>query len=121
MTTGLIYAFAGVLLFVLGAAGVVLLAHLLRRILAFNLMGSGTFLVLVGLSQRDGGVDPVSQAMVLTGIVVAVASTALALGLMRALAARTGRTELGAGAADTPPDEAPRSASGNAPEESRDV
>jgi multicomponent Na+:H+ antiporter subunit C len=83
MTPGLIYALAGVLLFALGLAGVFLLTHALRRILAFNLMGSGAFLTLVGLAQRDGGVDPVPQAMVLTGIVVAVAATALALTLAR--------------------------------------
>jgi multicomponent Na+:H+ antiporter subunit C len=86
MTPGLIYALAGVALFAMGLAGVVLLAQALRRILAFNLMGSGAFLVLVGLAQRDGGVDPVPQAMVLTGIVVAVAATALALALARRLA-----------------------------------
>ena len=85
MTPGLIYAVTGLLLFVLGAAGVVLLAHALRKILAFNVMGSGAFLVLVGLAQRAGGVDPVPQAMVLTGIVVAVAATALALALVRRL------------------------------------
>ncbi len=94
MSTGLLYAMAGALLFVLGAAGVILLAHLLRKILAFNVMGSGAFLVLVGLAQRDGPADPVPQAMVLTGIVVAVAATALALGVMRAMHARTGRTHL---------------------------
>jgi len=86
MTPGLIYALAGVALFVLGLAGVVVLNQALRRILAFNLMGSGAFLTLVGLAQRDGGVDPVPQAMVLTGIVVAVAATALALALARRLA-----------------------------------
>lgn len=85
MTPGLLYALAGAALFVLGLAGVILLEHVLRRILAFNLMGSGAFLVLVGLAQRDGGVDPVPQAMVLTGIVVAVAATALALALARRL------------------------------------
>jgi multicomponent Na+:H+ antiporter subunit C len=85
MTPGLIYALTGILLFVLGGAGVVLLAQALRKVLAFNLMGSGAFLVLVGLAQRDGGVDPVPQAMVLTGIVVAVAATALALALLRRL------------------------------------
>jgi multicomponent Na+:H+ antiporter subunit C len=85
MSAGLIYALAGVLLFVMGAAGVVMLDHLLRKILAFNLLGSGAFLVLVGLAQRAGGVDPVPQAMVLTGIVVSVAATALALALARRL------------------------------------
>jgi multicomponent Na+:H+ antiporter subunit C len=89
MTPGLTYALTGILLFVLGGVGVVLLAQALRKVLAFNLMGSGAFLVLVGLAQRDGGVDPVPQAMVLTGIVVAVAATALALALLRRLHALT--------------------------------
>lgn len=97
MSTGLLYALAGALLFALGAAGVIVLAHLLRKILAFNVMGSGAFLVLVGLAQRTGVPDPVPQAMVLTGIVVAVAATALALGLARALHARTGRGTLAEG------------------------
>jgi multicomponent Na+:H+ antiporter subunit C len=90
LTSGLIFASAGALLFVMGVAGVILLDHLLRRILAFNLMGSGVFLVLVGLAQRSGVPDPVPQAMVLTGIVVAVAATALALALARRLFKLTG-------------------------------
>jgi multicomponent Na+:H+ antiporter subunit C len=94
MTSGLLFALVGIALFALGAAGVVLIAHLLRRILAFNLMGSGAFLVLVGLAQRNNVPDPVPQAMVLTGIVVSVAATALALALARRLQALTGRLEL---------------------------
>ena len=94
MTSGLIFALAGAALFTMGMAGVVLIEHLLRRVLAFNLMGSGAFLVLVGLAQRTGVADPVPQAMVLTGIVVAVAATALALALVRRLHALTGKLEL---------------------------
>lgn len=94
MTAGMLFALVGVALFALGAAGVLLIAHLPRRILAFNLMGSGAFLVLVGLAQRDDVPDPVPQAMVLTGIVVAVAATALALALARRFQALTGRLEL---------------------------
>lgn len=94
MTSGLIYAATGCLLFVLGLGGVLLLKALLRRILAFNLMGSGAFLVLVGLAQRNGTADPVPQAMVLTGIVVAVAATALALTLARRWHALTGRQDI---------------------------
>ena len=85
MTPGLLYALGGGLLFVLGLGGMILLGQPLRKILAFNLMGSGAFLVLVGLAQRDGVADPVPQAMVLTGIVVSVAATALALALLRRL------------------------------------
>jgi len=94
MSSGLLFALTGVILFALGVAGVVLITPLLRRILAFNLMGSGAFLVLVGLAQRNGMSDPVPQAMVLTGIVVAVAATALALALARKLHALTGGLEL---------------------------
>ena len=94
MSSGLIFAITGVVLFAMGSAGMLLVAHLLRRILAFNLMGSGAFLILVGLAQREGVPDPVPQAMVLTGIVVAVAATAVALALLRKLHALNGRTEL---------------------------
>lgn len=94
MTGGLLFALVGAALFVLGVAGVLLIKHLLRRILAFNLMGSGAFLVLVGLAQRNDIPDPVPQAMVLTGIVVAVAATALALALTRKFHALSGKFEL---------------------------
>lgn len=95
MSSALLYAATGCLLFVLGLGGVLLLRQLLRRILAFNLMGSGAFLVLVGLAQRHGIADPVPQAMVLTGIVVAVAATALALTLARRWQALSGRDDIG--------------------------
>ncbi|MBT0652019.1 NADH-quinone oxidoreductase subunit K [Geomobilimonas luticola] len=94
MSSGLLFAAVGCLLLVLGVGGVLLLDHLVRRILAFNLMGSGIFLVLVGLAQRSGRIDPVPQAMVLTGIVVSVAATALALALARRRYADSGSTTL---------------------------
>jgi multicomponent Na+:H+ antiporter subunit C len=94
MSSGLLFALVGAALFPMGVAGLLLHRHLLRRILAFNLMGSGAFLILVGLAQRNGVADPVPQAMVLTGIVVAVAATALALALTRRLHALTGQLEL---------------------------
>ena len=50
--------------------------------------------LIFALAQRNGVPDPVPQAMVLTGIVVAVAATALALALTRKLHALTGRLDL---------------------------
>jgi multicomponent Na+:H+ antiporter subunit C len=94
MTSPLLYTLVGIALFTIGVAGVILRRHLVRRILAFNIMGSGTFLVLVALAQRNGIPDPVPQAMVLTGIVVAVAATALALALARRLLNLTGNMRL---------------------------
>ena len=55
-----------------------------------------TFLVLVALGGRTPGAvpDPVPHAMVITGIVVAVSATALALALVLRVCAKTGRVEL---------------------------
>ena len=94
MTSALLYALTGVLLFCLGLYGLIQHAHLLRKILAFNIMGSGCFLVLVGLAQRSGAVDPVPHALVLTGIVVAVSATAFALILARQLYVESGHCTL---------------------------
>jgi len=83
MSGALFYAWMGVVLCGLGLFGFIVQRHLMRRLLAFNIMGSGSFLILVGLAQDGRGFDPVPQALVLTGIVVAVASTALALVIFR--------------------------------------
>jgi multicomponent Na+:H+ antiporter subunit C len=83
-------------LFTLGLYALIVHAHLLRKILAINVMGSGVFLVLVALGGRSPGAlpDPVPHAMVITGIVVAVSATALALALMLRVQAKTGRPRL---------------------------
>lgn len=94
MTAALLYALAGALLCSIGLFGLLCLAHLLRKLLAFNIMGSGVFLVLLGLSQHHGGPDPVPQALVLTGIVVAIAATALAVVLIRRYYHLSGLTSL---------------------------
>jgi multicomponent Na+:H+ antiporter subunit C len=83
LSNALFYAWIGIVLCGLGLFGFIVQRHLMRRLLAFNIMGSGSFLILVGLAQDGRGIDPVPQAMVLTGIVVAVASTALALVVLR--------------------------------------
>jgi multicomponent Na+:H+ antiporter subunit C len=70
----------------------------LRKLLAFNLVGSGVFLVF-GIVARRGAVgalpfDPVPQAMVITGIVVAFAASALAVALMLRLSEEARRVTL---------------------------
>lgn len=95
MNATFLYALAGAGLFALGLHALIVHAHLLRKILAFNVMGSGVFLVLTALAKRTGALpDPVPHAMVITGIVVAVAATALALVLTIRLTAATGRAVL---------------------------
>lgn len=83
----LIYGLTGVGLFALGVRGALLHRSLLGKILSINVCGAGVFLVFVTLAYRgwDLPPDPVPQALVLTGIVVAVSATALALALGRRL------------------------------------
>lgn len=94
MTPSLLYAFAGAGLCAIGLFGFIQLRHLLRKLLAFNVIGSGTFLVLVGLAQHGRGTDAVPQALVLTGIVVSIAATALAIVLIRRFFHLSGHTSL---------------------------
>lgn len=98
MTLFLIYSLGAIGLFIICLHGLITRAHMLRKILALNMMGSSVFLLLVAIAYRnrvDGVADPVPHAMVLTGIVVAVSTTALALALARRYHAQTGKTEFG--------------------------
>jgi multicomponent Na+:H+ antiporter subunit C len=91
----LLYACAGLGLLIIGSWALVLRAHLIRKVLAINVMGSGAFLLLVGAGAMGAGpVDPVPQAMVITGIVVAISATALALALVLRIAYVTGKPAL---------------------------
>ena len=75
-----LFLLVGAALFACGAAGVFRDAEPLRRVIAVNIMGSGVFLLLVAIAARGGDrPDPVPHAMVLTGIVVAVCATGVAL------------------------------------------
>lgn len=91
----LVYLFTASALFGLGAHGVLVAAHLLRKLLALHLLGMAVFLLLVTLGGRGAAaLDPVPQALVLTGIVVAVSATAFALALLLALYRRCGGADL---------------------------
>lgn len=75
----------GVALAVLGAARLLLTYDLLRRVLAMNVASGGVLMVLVAVGYGAGSAepDPVPHALVLTGIVITVSVTALAVGLVR--------------------------------------
>jgi multicomponent Na+:H+ antiporter subunit C len=77
----------------LGIYGLLAMRHLLRRVLAFNLVASGLFLWFGAAAARGGvGVDPIPQALVITGIVVAFAASALGVALVVAHAKLSGPT-----------------------------
>lgn len=79
----MIFAVAGGALFAIGLYGLFARRNLVMRIMAANIAAAGTFVVILSASGRAGAeADPVAQAMVLTGIVVAVSITAFALSLI---------------------------------------
>ena len=98
MTPSTLAGLVGAALVGLGLYGLVLHPHPLRKLLAFNLIGSGVFLVF-GIVARRGAAagfsfDPVPQAMVITGIVVAFAASAVAVALILRLYSESGRVTL---------------------------
>jgi multicomponent Na+:H+ antiporter subunit C len=98
MTPATLAGFVGAALVGLGLYGLIVTPQPLRKILAFNVMGSGVFLVF-GIVARKGAAaglqsDPVPQAMVITGIVVAFAASALAVALVLRLFEDTGQVTL---------------------------
>jgi multicomponent Na+:H+ antiporter subunit C len=85
MSQWTLYALSGCALVVIALQGLFTTPHLVRRVIAANLVGAGVFLFLVALGRRvpDGPPDPVPHALVLTGIVVSVSATACALSMAR--------------------------------------
>lgn len=85
MNTFLLYSLAAVVLICLGVHGLIFRRHLLRKVMALNIISGGIFLLLISTAYRNGAeaADPIPQAMVLTGIVVTVSATAFALALIR--------------------------------------
>lgn len=94
MITSIIYASAGAGILSIGLFAFLLSRHVLRRILALNVVGSGVFMMLVALAARADPPDPIPHALVLTGIVVAVCITGLALALLRRMFANEGSSLL---------------------------
>jgi multicomponent Na+:H+ antiporter subunit C len=89
----------------LGLYGLIVHPQPLRKILSFNVLGSGVFLIFGVVARRGAGAgvggDPVPQALVITGIVVAFSATALAVALLLRLFEETGRASLRSDVANT--------------------
>lgn len=96
MSSYQVYVVGGALLFSIGAHGLIVRRHIVHKIISANFMGSGVFLLLIALGNRAPGTrpDPVPQAMVLTGIVVTVALTALGLAIAKRYFTLTGLTSI---------------------------
>jgi len=98
MSAAIPYGLCSAVLVGLGLFGLIIHPQPLRKILAFNLIGSGVFLLFGVIARRGAAVgfggDPVPQALVITGLVVAFAGTALAVALLLRLVDETRRGTL---------------------------
>jgi multicomponent Na+:H+ antiporter subunit C len=98
MNSATLYGLSGAVLVGLGLYGLIVDHQPLRKILAFNLLGGGAFLMFGVVARRGAAAgfdgDPIPQALVITGIVVAFSATALAVALLRRLFSATGSTTL---------------------------
>ena len=105
MTSLALFGFCGAALVGLGLYGVLCHPGALRKIIALNLLDSGVFLLFGVIARRGGGFldgeaalgsDPVPQALVITGLVVAFAATALGVALVLRLAEASANADTGA-------------------------
>ena len=94
MTSVQLFMLTGVVLFGVGLWGMATVPDLIRKVIALNIMSIGIFCTLVTIAYREypQTPDPVPHAMVLTGIVVSVSATALALAIIRTLGGEEGAT-----------------------------
>ncbi len=76
-------------LFVLGLHGLFTARNLLRQLLSLNILTTAVFLLFVVLARLAEPRDDVPHAIVLTGIVITISTTAVALALVGRLAGRT--------------------------------
>lgn len=104
MSVSTVFGLCAVLLVGAGLYGSIVNPQPLRKILAFNVIGSGVFLLFGAIAHRGAGAgfggDPVPQALLITGIVVAFSATALAVALLLRLHDVAGSVTL---ASDAPP------------------
>jgi len=98
--SAIVFGLCGAVAAGLGLYGLITEAQPLRKILAFNVLGAGVFLVFGVVARRGAAAgfagDPVPQALVITGMVVAFAATAMAVALLLRLLNLTGATTLDA-------------------------
>jgi multicomponent Na+:H+ antiporter subunit C len=93
-----LFGLCGAALVGLGSYGLAMNPQPLRMILNFNLLGTGVFLIFGVVARRGAAAgleaDPVPQALVITGIVVAFSATAMAVALLLRLVEETGEATL---------------------------
>jgi len=106
MNSATLFGLCGAALIGLGLFGLLTDPNVLRKILGFNLLGGGVFVVFGVVARRGAAAgfygDPVPQALVITGIVVAFSATALAVALILKLYEVSGDVSLPSRSSEKP-------------------
>ena len=98
MNVETLFALSACALVGIGLYGLIVQPHPLRKLVAFNIMGSGVFVLFGALAKRGAAAgmaaDPVPQALLITAIVVAFAATAVTVALLLRLIESTATASL---------------------------
>jgi multicomponent Na+:H+ antiporter subunit C len=98
MSVATLFALCACALVGIGLYGLIMQPHPLRKLVAFNVMGSGVFVLFGALAKRGAAAgmlaDPVPQALLITAIVVAFAATAVTVALLLRLIEATDSASL---------------------------
>jgi multicomponent Na+:H+ antiporter subunit C len=98
MNVATLFALCACALVGIGLYGLIVQPHPLRKLVAFNIMGSGVFVLFGALAKRGAAAglaaDPVPQALLITAIVVAFAATAVTVALLLRLIESTDSASL---------------------------
>ncbi len=98
MSVETLFALCACALVGIGLYGVIVQPHPLRKLVAFNIMGTGVFVLFGALAKRGAAAgmaaDPVPQALLITAIVVAFAATAVTVALLLRLIEATDSASL---------------------------
>jgi len=98
MSIETLFALCACALVGIGLYGLIVQPHPLRKLVAFNIMGTGVFVLFGALAKRGAAAgmaaDPVPQALLITAIVVAFAATAVTVALLLRLVESTDTASL---------------------------
>ena len=98
MNVETLFALCACALVGIGLYGLIVQPHPLRKLVAFNIMGTGVFVLFGALAKRGAAAgmaaDPVPQALLITAIVVAFAATAVTVALLLRLIESTATASL---------------------------
>lgn len=83
MTLSSWYLLLGIIVVIIGALRLLMVQDFIARLIALNVTGAGSLMLLMALAARSHPMDPVLSALVLTGLVITAAFTSVAAVLIR--------------------------------------